>query len=155
LDAARGELLVGALDIVARQRAVERAAGLQPVLAEIEQHDARVGRPDAQLDPALRVVERLVGEHAEAERFGPELDGAVLIARGDADELHMRNHAESRPQLRRAHNGLLYYCSYRYYSRDEAGSSRRLRARNADAGPRPARSPALGVSRISPSVAPV
>src|SRR5262245_59003123 len=49
LDAYVDHFLIGFLDVVARQRAIELPAGLQAV-AHVEQDEACVGRSDAQLD---------------------------------------------------------------------------------------------------------
>jgi hypothetical protein len=64
------------------------------LFVEHEEDEPGLGRSDPKLDPALLVVERLIGEHAEADALGPEFQRAILIARRDADELHMRDHAE-------------------------------------------------------------
>src|SRR4051812_4601449 len=61
LYAALAQLAVGGFDVVACKGAVEE--GADPVLLAIggEQHDARAGMRDAQLDPALARSHRLVG----------------------------------------------------------------------------------------------
>src|SRR6185295_9516243 len=94
-DAARGELLVGRLDVVATQRAVEEAADAVLVALRREQHEAGVRRADPQLDPALLVVERLVGDHFETELLGVERERGVLVAHGDADEFDAIDHGVS------------------------------------------------------------
>src|SRR3954470_14482417 len=89
LDAARDQFLIRLIDVVGGERAVEHHARLQALLVEHEQHQAGVGRADAQLDPALLVVERLIREHLEADLLGPELERARLVVGRDADELHV------------------------------------------------------------------
>src|SRR5262249_4281949 len=51
------------------------------------QHDAGLSAGNLELDPALPFAHRAVGQHAQADLLGPELEGAFLIARGNADEL--------------------------------------------------------------------
>jgi hypothetical protein len=87
LDTTSRQLLVRLLDVVACQRTVERRAWPRAALIGREEHDASVGRSNPQLDPALSVVERLIGEDIEADDVGPELQCAILIAGGNADEL--------------------------------------------------------------------
>src|SRR5580658_10398071 len=48
---------------------------------------------NGELDPALLLGVRLIGDDFEAEGFGEELQGNVLIADGDADEFDAANHA--------------------------------------------------------------
>ena len=48
---------------------------------------------NSELDPALLLGVRLIGDDLEAEGFGEELQGNILIADGDADELDAANHA--------------------------------------------------------------
>ena len=87
LDASRRQLLPRLLDVVAGQRTIERGAGLRAAFVGHEEDDARVGRSNPQLDPALSVAERLIGEHAKADDVGPEFQRAILIAGRNADEL--------------------------------------------------------------------
>ncbi len=92
LDAALAQLAVGGLDVVASEGAVEEAA--DPLLLAVgrEQHEAGVAAADLQLDPALRLAERLVGHQSEADLLGPEFERPVLVAGRDADELDVGDH---------------------------------------------------------------
>jgi hypothetical protein len=79
-----------------------RRRGLPPLRPQhgrscviLRQHEPRVRGTDAQLDPPLAAIERLIGEDAEAHAPGPEGERAILIGGGDADELDVCNHATS------------------------------------------------------------
>src|SRR5262245_22889627 len=92
LDAAGAQLAIGCRHVVASERAVEERADAALVAFGREQHDARRGVGDAQLDPALLVVEWLIGRDLEAELLGVELERARLVASRDAYELELRDH---------------------------------------------------------------
>ena len=47
---------------------------------------------NAELDPTLLVVERLIGDHAEAECLCVEIERALLIRDGNADEFDGLDH---------------------------------------------------------------
>src|SRR6266404_6619407 len=91
-DAASRELFVGLLDVIAVENDVGESA--DPILMSVrsEEHKARFGAGDAQLDPALLAVKGLVGEDDEPEFPGVEIQGLILIAYRDAGELDSFNH---------------------------------------------------------------
>src|SRR5687767_8811194 len=94
-DAARRQLAVRRLDVVAGERAVEEAA--DPVLLPVGREQDEAGRAvaDGELDPALGVAERLVRHQGEADLPGPEFQRAVLVAGRDADELDVGDHGRT------------------------------------------------------------
>ena len=57
-----------------------------------EEDDPGLGFRDAQLEPALFLVERLIGDDGEPELVRIEIERAVLIGHRDADELDLFNH---------------------------------------------------------------
>ena len=63
---------------------------------DVEPHDVRVAALDAQLDPALMLVERLIRVDDEAHLLGPKRERAGLIARRDAGELDAFDHVRVR-----------------------------------------------------------
>ncbi len=88
-DAARVVFGVGLLDVVAREREPGEVADAIFMAGRREEDDAGFGCGNAQFDPALFAVERLVGGNREAEFLSVEFEGAVLIADGDAGELEL------------------------------------------------------------------
>src|SRR6185436_1607991 len=95
LDPALAQLAVSRCDVVAGERAGEEAADAILVPFGSEQHDPRLRIADAQLDPALLLVELLVGDDAKTELLRVELQGARLVADGNARELEVRDHGRS------------------------------------------------------------
>ena len=95
------ELAVGSLHIVARERAVEERTNSIFVPLGRKQNDARRGVGDPHFDPALLVVELLVGGDLEPELFGIEPQGPILVGGGDSDELQLGNHTELLPTATR------------------------------------------------------
>src|SRR4051794_40543187 len=79
------------VDVIAPQRDVQHAAGLQPI-AEAKQDDPGVRAGNAEFEPALVFAERLIGEEPEPEHLGVEGERAVLVRDGNADELYSTNH---------------------------------------------------------------
>src|SRR5262249_43201201 len=71
------------------------------LVAEPEQHDARIRPRDAQLQPALLVVERLVGQQPEAQHLRVEGQSTILVRHRNADELDASNHASQCPSAPR------------------------------------------------------
>jgi hypothetical protein len=100
LDAALRELAAGGLDVVACERAVEERADAVFLAFGREQHDARHRMRNAELNPALARAHRLVGRDREAEFLGIELERALRVAHGNADELDVSDHGVLDP-LRR------------------------------------------------------
>src|ERR1700733_1159433 len=106
--------------------------------------NAGVGARDRQLDPALLLVEWLVGGDLHADRFRPKMQRRVLVGHGYSDKLDASNHARflldfrSIPTPSRRGNRLFLAIVMSGIDRD---SDRRLCDRRADArsgGPRPA-----------------
>src|SRR5206468_8263686 len=60
-----------------------------------EQGDPGAGSADAQLDPALIVIERLIGDDSKSQFRGVELQRALLVCHRDADELDGLDHVTS------------------------------------------------------------
>ena len=54
--------------------------------------DARLRSGNEELNPPLRVCERLVGDHFQSQRLGVEVQRNVLIANRNAYELYSPNH---------------------------------------------------------------
>src|SRR5262249_41069863 len=81
------------LDIVRPIADVHLRARLHAVI-ELEQHQARFRSRDAQLDPALLLVERLVRQDAETQLFRVERYGLVLVLDRDACKFDAANHSE-------------------------------------------------------------
>ena len=75
-DAARDELLVRLLDVVAVERHRRKAADAILVLLRREEHDVRVAPLDAELDPALVLVERLIRVDDETHLLRPKRERA-------------------------------------------------------------------------------
>jgi len=73
---------VGFLDVVAGEREARELADARLVALGGEEDEARLGLRDAQLDPALFAVERLVGDDGEAEFLGVEIERGSGRARG-------------------------------------------------------------------------
>src|SRR5262249_10322772 len=89
------ELLAGRHHVVGKER--DPGEGPDPVLVRIgrEELDPGPAPPDAQLDPALVVVEGLVRDHAKAELLGVEVERPLLIRDRHADELDALDHREA------------------------------------------------------------
>lgn len=81
----------GGFEIVGPEGEVHEGAGLDAFLGA-EEDDAGVGSGDAEFEPALGVVEGLVGEDAEAEGVGVEVESPFLIGDGDGNEFDAANH---------------------------------------------------------------
>src|SRR5262249_37294280 len=92
LHAARSQLAVGRFHVVAGEGAVEEGADARLMTLGREQHHRGLRVRDAQLDPALLVVEGLVGGDLEAELLGVELQRAALVRGRDADEFDVGDH---------------------------------------------------------------
>src|SRR5438067_3065729 len=95
LDAALGQLAIGMMNIIAGERPVEERADAVFLAFGREQHHARLGTRDRELDPALAWPHRLIGRDLEAHLLRPEGKGAVLVRRWNADELQFPDHAMS------------------------------------------------------------
>ena len=57
-----------------------------------EESNAGLGFRNAELDPPLFVIERLVGNNRKAELLGVKVQGALLVAHGDGCEFDVLNH---------------------------------------------------------------
>ena len=57
-----------------------------------EQDHARLRLGHTQLDPALFLIERLIGDDGEAEFLRVEIQRPVLIGHRDTDELDLFDH---------------------------------------------------------------
>src|SRR5689334_11024946 len=96
LDAFRLEVLRRGLDVVGHEGDVHEPADHLLLPRRGEQYQLRVGARKTQLDPALRPVERAVGDDAEAELLRVELQRAILIADRNAGELDRFDHRSLR-----------------------------------------------------------
>ncbi len=67
LHPARGQFLVGLLDVIAHERRVHERADAVFVRIRGEEHHPRLGLGHAQFDPALFLVEGLIGDDGEPE----------------------------------------------------------------------------------------
>src|SRR5262249_28441437 len=94
LDAAGLELLVGLPHVVARERSVEERADAVLVAVGREEHDAGFPTRDLELDPALSRAHRLVGVDLEAQPVPVEPECAILIGKGNPDDLAAADHAD-------------------------------------------------------------
>src|SRR5271170_2018743 len=105
-DAARCELPVCRLNVIASERTVKQ--GADPTFMSLRGKQDYAGRrvADSKLDPPLLFVENLVGRHFETELFGVELERPILVARRNAHELELGDHPElllrCKPSYRRA-----------------------------------------------------
>src|SRR5262249_46925828 len=95
LDALVAQLGVGPLEVVDREREVDLLADHVLVLVGCEQYELGLGIGDLELDPALIIAERLIGEHREAEPLGVELEGALLVGARDADKTDVLDHGRT------------------------------------------------------------
>jgi hypothetical protein len=91
-DAFGAEDFDGGEDIVAPEGEAAEGAGAVFVAGRCEEDDAGVGAGDGELDPAAGWAEFLVGGDAEAEGFGVEGEGCILVADGDAGEFQATDH---------------------------------------------------------------
>ena len=145
----------GRLHVVGHERDVHEAADHRVLAGSGEQHQPGVGARDAQLDPALRAVERAVGDHLESEPASCRTPRALSWSRTGtltnlmplimpASCVAASLPAPGAPAQARAS---VYYgiCCY---------IASRLHRRYADAGSGRARSPAVGVPRVPVSLAP-
>src|SRR5262245_36038564 len=78
-DAARRELLVRLLDVVGVEGEMREPADVALVLLGRKEHQTSVTPLDPELDPALMLVERLIGVNEEPDLLGPEGERAILI----------------------------------------------------------------------------
>src|SRR6266436_3312986 len=90
--------LGGSKHVICPER--ERLKSADPICKSVrgEQNDLRFSAWDTQFDPALR-SERLVGHYAEAQFFGVELQGAILIASRNTSKFDTANHFQSPSRL--------------------------------------------------------
>jgi hypothetical protein len=65
-----------------------------PVLVLIggKQDNASFRFRNAQFDPALLIVERLVGDDGETQFFGIKIERAVLVRHRDTDKFYLFDH---------------------------------------------------------------
>ena len=87
------QFLVRFLQVIAGIGHVHKRADAVFLLVAGEQHDARVCLWNAQLDPALFIVEWLIGDNGEAQFLGVKIEGAILVRHRDTDKLNLLNHA--------------------------------------------------------------
>jgi len=57
-----------------------------------QKHDARLGFRHAQLDRALLLIERLIGDDGEPELVGIKIQRPVLVGHWNGDELDVFDH---------------------------------------------------------------
>jgi len=92
LHAACLELASGPLDVVAPQRNVQQPTGLERI-SELKEHDARVRARDPELQPALLLIEGLIGDESETQHLGIESERPFLIRHWNTDEFDAAYHA--------------------------------------------------------------
>ena len=92
LDTFGFELFVGFFDVVNLPRGIDEAADTILVAVGREQDNACFGSRYGKLDPALLVVEGLVGENAKAEFLGVKSERALLVPDRDAKEFDPSDH---------------------------------------------------------------
>src|SRR6266498_4220985 len=90
--AARTQLLVGLINVVARIRHVHEGADAFFIALRREQYDPRFRLRYAQLDPALFLVERLIGDDGESEFLRVKIECSILVGHRDADEFDLLDH---------------------------------------------------------------
>jgi hypothetical protein len=76
---------------VTPQSEVQLPAGLK-LIAKLKQHDPRIGAWNAEFQPALLFVERLIGEQAEAQYFCVKGERPILISHGNAHKFDSSDH---------------------------------------------------------------
>src|SRR5690348_2394645 len=92
LDAARAQVLISLLYVIAEEDDVRKRADPVFLAVRSEQYDFGLAAGDAQFDPALPAVEGLIGENLKAEFLSVEFQRLVLIPDWNADELHCFDH---------------------------------------------------------------
>jgi len=87
------------LDVVAPESDVQLSARPE-LVAKLKQHHPRIGPGNAEFQPALLFVERLIREQAEAQNIRVKGQRPVLIGHRDTDKLDASDHITSRPATR-------------------------------------------------------
>src|SRR5204862_2912478 len=80
------------IDVVARIRHVHERSDPRFVSFRCEQHHSRFGFRHPQLNPALFLIEWLIGDDGEPKFLGVKIEGSVLVDHRDADELDLLDH---------------------------------------------------------------
>ena len=91
----RFQFLVRPADVSGPERQIAERANTSLVLVRREQHDGSLRARYAQLDPALLIVERLIGQDAEAQLLRVELERPILVGHWNAGELDALDHLSS------------------------------------------------------------
>ena len=95
LNPALFQFFVGLLQIVAGVGHVHERANPALVLNGGEQNNARFRFRNAQLDPALLIVERLVGDDGESQFLGVKIERPILIRHRDTDKFYLFDHVQN------------------------------------------------------------
>ena len=90
--AALFQFLIRLIDVVARVRHVHERADPFFISLWRKQHKARFRFRNSQLDPALLIIERLIGDNREPELVRVKIERAVLVGYGNADEFDLLDH---------------------------------------------------------------
>ena len=91
-DAALFQFLVRLINVVARVRHVHERADPFFLSLRRKQHQARFRFRNSQFDPALLLIERLIGDNREPELVCVKIERAVLVGYGNADEFDLLDH---------------------------------------------------------------
>src|SRR5262249_12572908 len=86
------QFVVSPIDVVADKRHVHHCPDALFLTLGGKEHDPRFSFRHPQLDPALFLVEWLVGTDREPKLVGIKIQGAILIRDRDADEFYLFNH---------------------------------------------------------------